>query len=314
VEQAIAENSTLFANDYHFCKRALAQLAQQGQNIGLQVSSDDTTQRISLIAPEDLRHRFAMLSREVIPENWQFILTDDLSTIKQEIERCRQDENAWPKIHYLWRQHPVVEWLQDRMLVAFGRHKAPVIELAQGVESGEAIFVISGQIPNRKSHPLVYEWVAVCFKDGVFCKVEPFAETLQRTQLGQQPLPNKNRQSSYDTLNKLLPQAVREAKRSILQIRSQLEEEINQKLDRQIADLERLRTKQVKQMELAFQQSKELDSVKTGKRKQKIDFIDDVFDDYIQWIEDTLTTEKQPYLQVISVLVEPAVLNQRGEQ
>jgi hypothetical protein len=315
IEQAIVENSTLFASDYHFCKRALAQLGRQSK--GLQVSSDDPSQRITLIAPEDLRHRFAMLSREVIPENWQFILTDDLDVIKDEIERCRQDEDAWPKINYLWPQHPVMEWLQDRMLVAFGRHKAPVIELAQGLQADEAIFIVSGQIPNRKSHPIIYEWVAVCFKDGVFQRVEPFAETLQRTQLGHHPLPNKNRASNHNGLKKLLPQAVQEAKRSILQFRSQFEEEINQKLDRQIADLERLREKQVAQLELVFEKSKELESVKTGKRKQKLDFIDDVFDDYSKWIEDTLTTEKQPYLQVVSVLVEPsaaAILNQRGEQ
>ncbi|MFK7776945.1 MAG: helicase-related protein [Gimesia sp.] len=312
IEQAIAENSTLFASDYHFCKRALTQLGQQSK--GLQVSSDDLSQHITLIAPEDLRHRFSMLSREVIPENWQFILTDDLNVIKDEIERCRQDEDAWPKIHYLWPQHPVLEWLQDRMLVAFGRHKAPVIDLGNGLQTGESIFVISGQIPNRKSHPLIYKWVSVCFKDGVFQKVEPFAETLQRTQLGHHLLPNKNRESNYDSLIKLLPQAVQEAKRSILQVRSQFEEEINQKLDQQIADLERLRKKQVVQLELAFETSKELESVKTGKRKQKLDYIDEVFDDYIQWIEDTLTTEKQPYLQVISVLVEPSVINQRGEQ
>ncbi len=280
----------------------------------MQVSSDDSTQRISLIAPDDLRHRFSMLSREVIPENWQFILTDDLNVIRDEIERCRQDEDAWPKIHYLWPQHPVMEWLQDRMLVAFGRHKAPVIELLQGLQANEAVFVISGQIPNRKSHPLIYEWVAVCFKGGVFQKVEPFAETLQRTQLGHHPLPNKNRETSYDSLIKLLPQAVQEAKQSILDVRSQFEEEINQKLDHQIADLERLRKKQVVQLELVFETSKELESVKTGKRKQKLDYIDEVFDDYIQWIEDTLTTEKQPYLQVISVLVESSVLNQRGNQ
>ncbi len=312
VEQAIAENSTLFASDYHFCKRALAQLERRSK--GLQVSSDDSTQRISLIAPDDLRHRFSMLSREVIPENWQFILTDDLNVIRDEIERCRQDEDAWPKIHYLWPQHPVMEWLQDRMLVAFGRHKAPVIELLQGLQANETVFVISGQIPNRKSHPLIYEWVAVCFKGGVFQKVEPFAETLQRTQLGHHPLPNKNRETSYDSLIKLLPQAVQEAKQSILDVRSQFEEEINQKLDHQIADLERLRKKQVVQLELVFETSKELESVKTGKRKQKLDYIDEVFDDYIQWIEDTLTTEKQPYLQVISVLVESSVLNQRGDQ
>jgi superfamily II DNA or RNA helicase len=306
-KQISSETTSLFESDYHFCKRALSQLANYSD--GFQFSSDDTHRRISLSAPEDLRHRFSMLSREVIPEKWHFILSDDLPTIKQEIERCRQDENAWPKIHYLWPQHPVLEWLQDRMLVVFGRHKAPVLELNNNLEEGEAVFVISGQIPNRKSHPLIYQWVGVCFCNGAFSHVEPFAQTLARTALGREAIPNRASEHDFTPLEQLLPRAVDEARTFILDQRNAFEEEINQRLDRQIADLERLRQKQVTQLEFAFEQSRELESVKVGKRRQKLDDIDRIFDEYMRWIEDTLTTEKHPHLQVISVLAQTSLLN-----
>jgi len=31
--------------------------------------------------------------------------------------------------------------------------------------------------------------------------------------------------------------------------------------------------------------------------------IDTLFDQYIQWVEDTMTTERQPWLQVVAVLI-----------
>lgn len=303
LDSYISPNESIFKSDYDFCKRALSQLAQRSH--GLQFNHSDEARRITLTAPDDLRHRFVPLSREVVPEDWRFILTDEIEVIKSEIERCRQDEEAWPKIHYLWPQHPVMEWIKDRMLVAFGRHKAPVIELSKGLESGEIVFVISGQIPNLKSHPLIYEWVGVCFKNGVFQRIESFSKTLDRTELGRHSLPNRNVPPDFERLKVLLPQAVHKAHDEILRIRSIFDEEINQKLDRQIAELEQLRNKQVKQLEFSFAQSKELESVKAGKRKQKLQFIDDVFDEYLEWIESTLTTEKQPYLQLISVLTAP---------
>jgi superfamily II DNA or RNA helicase len=294
---------TLFANDFQFCRQALFHLGQEGAS--LQVTSDESARRITLLAPSDLRHRFSQLPREIVPEDWHFVLTDDLGEIKKEIVRCRQDEEAWPKIHYLWPQHPVMEWLQDRMLVAFGRHKAPVLELSQGLERDETVFVISGLIPNRKSHPLIHEWLGVCFRNGIFQQVEDFGVTLGRTQLGQRAIPNRGLPDNISQLQSLLPVAVEQARRRVLGLREQFEARINEKLHAQLAELERLRSGQHRQLELFLEQSAQVESIKAGRRRQESRRIDEIFDDYKKWIQDTLTTEKQPYLQVISVLAAP---------
>lgn len=204
---------SLFPDHYTWAKRALQQLQNSGRaGESLQWRSEDDQRHITLTATEELRHRFKFLPREVFPEHGQFVLTDRLDTIKNEIARSREDEQAWPKIHYLWPHHPLAEWLADRMVAAFGRHTAPVIELTDGLESGESVFVIAGVVPNRKSHPLVNEWLGVCFEQERFRAVQPFSEVVDRTDLGGRPIPNRVRELPLAELQRILPRAVEKAR------------------------------------------------------------------------------------------------------
>lgn len=303
--QAIEAGLSLYPDDYRWSKAALRQIQQSEPN--LQCSFNDTDHQISLTAPDDLKYRFQQLPIEIKPEHFQFVLSDNKDTIKAEIARSREDENAWPKIHYLWPQHPVSEWLQDRMLSAFGRQTAPVIRMAgsnsQGLAAGEAVFVISGLIPNRKSHPLIQEWLGVCFKDKRFSHIELFSETLNRTGLGKTPIPNQSgaQDEDFSDLTALIPQAVKQAKARILEKRQQFEDHINGQLNDQLTELEVLRGKQIKQLDLFIDQTQS--TAKQARKAQQTQDINKIFDDYIEWIEDTMTTENQPYMQVIAVIV-----------
>ena len=299
-EQAIEEIQSLFDNNYTWCKAAIRQIMQTEPHI--QYSFDDDNHRISLTAPKDLRHRFEQLPLEVKPENFEFILSDDIEIIKDEIARSREDENAWPKIHYLWPQHPVSEWLQDRMLASFGRQTAPVIEIPAQLADNEIIFIISGLIPNRKSHPLIHEWLGVCFNGSEFTKTESFDDILERTQLGKKPIPNRSKENAdYSSIKALIPKAIKQAKAVILEKRKDFEETTNEKLNQQLTELEELRTRKIKQLDLFFDQKISIN--KEAKRNQQTTDVNALFDDYIQWVEDTMTTEDQPYIQVIAVLI-----------
>ena len=299
----IDEPLSLYANHYSWARHSLKQLQSRGES--LQWSADDDTRHITLTITDDLRHRFKFLPKEIYPEHGQFILTDDLEVIKQEIARSREDENAWPKIHYLWPQHPLTEWLSDRMLTAFGRHTAPVIEYHQGLEPGESVFVISGVVPNRKSHPLVNEWMAVCFKGDAFHCIEHFSNLLERTLLGKSPIPNRARSLPIECLQQQLPEAVVKAREWIIEKRDIFEEQINSKLDEQLKELERLRESQMQQLELKLNSSRQQESRKAHLRVTGEQDINALFDQYIDWVEDTMTTERQPWLQVIAILTHP---------
>ena len=295
----IVQPKSIFSSHYHWCKQALQQIEKRGEP--LQYSANDTTQRITLTATDDLKHRFKFLPREISPQEDQFILTDQIETITEEVARSREDENAWPKIHYLWPQHPIAEWLSDRMMTAFGRHTAPLITLNSGMQQKERIYLFSGLIPNQKSHPLVNEWLAVRFIGEQFDQIISFEQLLEQTKLGTQPLPNRGESSNLAALQSLLPEAVTKAREWMKQKRDAFESEINKKLDQQLNELERLRQGQLQQLALQFSQSREAEGRKAHRKAMGEQSIEEVFDRYLIWIEETMTTEPHPYIQLISV-------------
>ena len=135
---------------------------------------------LTLDAPEDLRRRFGHFPREVTPENGRFAMAADRNRMRDAVADSRREETAWPSVHYLWRLDPVVGWLNDRMLAAFGRHEAPVLAGVPGLAADETVFVLSGLVPNRRSHPLLYEWIAVAYRGARFEAVVRATSTTTR--------------------------------------------------------------------------------------------------------------------------------------
>ena len=153
---------SLYESDLRYCETALTRLQGRSRPVNgseLRFEANPASATLTLDAPEDLRHRFGYFPREIVPENWRFVLTSDRDRMNEAIAESRRDEATWPRQHYLWRLHPVVAWLNDRMLAAFGRHEAPVLAGVPGLAPDETVFVISGLVPNRKSHPLVIDLV-----------------------------------------------------------------------------------------------------------------------------------------------------------
>jgi len=296
----IVEPLSLFPNHYQWCKHALSQLEKRGEK--LQYKTNDATHRITLTATDDLNYRFKFLPREVGANEGQFVLTDQKNTIIEEIERSREDENAWPKVHYLWPQHPIVEWLSDRMMTAFGRHTAPVVKLYRGIPKDECIFIFSGLIPNQKGHPVVNEWMGVIFQKDTYQKIVSFSQVLEQTKLATTTIPNRNNVENIEFLQNLLPESVQQAQAYMKEKRDAFEKQINIKLDHQLNELDKLKEGQLKQLDLFISNSKMTEGRKAHQRANKEQTIHDVFDAYLKWIEETMTTEPYPYVQLIAVL------------
>ncbi len=129
---SIRNGITLFGDlslsaDYAFAKTALQQLSRP--NPIAVFSTDDASQTITLTAPLDLQERLRVtLPTEVRDSDHRYSLCSKRDRIAEEIEKARQakkGEESWPSLHYLWPQHPIMDWLSDRVLTAFGRHRAP---------------------------------------------------------------------------------------------------------------------------------------------------------------------------------------------
>jgi predicted RNase H-like nuclease (RuvC/YqgF family) len=70
-----------------------------------------------------------------------------------------------------------------------------------------------------------------------------------------------------------------------------------------LADLERLQGKQFEQLELRLAANQQAEQFKKTRREQRTQHIRKVFDEYRQWVQDTMTTEPQPFIQVLAAAV-----------
>lgn len=293
VEDQVSRSPCLFEDDLAYAKAALNWLNEQG--VALQSEVDGTTVRFT--APEDLRQRLRYLPNEVCPENDRFILSADKERIYQELKRCREEESPWPTVQYLWARHPVMEWLADRALNTFGRHTAPVIRLPQQLDSNEHWILIHGGFPNRRGQVHIQGWCAVHLNQGEVVDSGDFVTLQSRLSLSR--LVNTGEAGDTQSLQALLPQAVTHARQQLLQLRQQHETQSNERLNQQLAALETLKERHLKQMEL------ELGGLQGGSRERRREDraaqINRIFDDYWSWLENTQLTEPDPYLQVVAV-------------
>lgn len=290
---------SLFRDDFTYLQAAMQHLRQ---TMPLQVDFFPEEQQVTFTAPEEVKHRFRFLPSEVWPDDGVFMLSARRKIIQDEIKRSRKEEKVWPRIHYLWLLHPVLEWVNDKVLAAFGRHQAPVLTLREVLAPTEVIFIMSGLIPNRKAHPSVHRWFGIRFDSGQFSGIEDFEAVCGRTRLGRQRLPNPGSAVNIETLKQLLPEAVSQARRWMHEQRQQFEDKINEKLNAHLTALERLRTKQYQQLELRFADTQQLATIVQGRKERERRAIDQVFAEYLEWVQDTMTTEDHPYIQVVAVL------------
>lgn len=301
----ITEPPSLFGEDrskgdFLFAKTALQQLSNPTPLA--QFTVDEPTQHLSITAPVDLQDRLKLaMPAEARAPDHRYTLTTNRQEMAEAIERARQarsEEDTWPAIHYLWPQHPIMEWLTERVLTAFGRHRAPVIRLP-GLAENELAFILLSLIPNRKGQPLLIEWRVAVLHHGAW-KLEAFPEFAARTGLQAGKLPNSGKPIATATLQDHLPAAVSAMRHFMVAQQKSFAADMNTRLQKTLADLARLQDNQEKQLELRFASSQQAEQFKRGQREQRTQHLRKVFDEYRDWVRDTMTTEPEPFIQVLA--------------
>ena len=94
-----------------------------------------------------------------------------------------------------------------------------------------------------------------------------------------------------------------QAYRNVGERRNRFEDVINAKLDEELEALERLKTRRLTQLELKLEQSSEPSAHKTHREERARRDIEEVFKDYLEWVQETMSTERTPWLKVICAMV-----------
>jgi ERCC4-related helicase len=300
IREQVAEPTSLFDGDFDYMRTVLAHLAQE-KNRDLDFDATPDRSMIRLTADEEIEDRFRRLPDEIMPSDRVFYLSADPDEVQQAIRKSRQEEHAWPRTQYLWKLHPLLRWADDKVVAAFHRSEAPVLAVPT-LEDGTSVVVCSGNIPNRKGQAVVNEWVGVRFRNGSDPEVLPFERVLDATGLGEERLPNRESDVDLDALRSLVPDAVDAAEAWMLERRKEKEAQLNEQLQEELDELETLKQRHERQLEMRFDTMDRPDAIVEGEKKKKQREIDRIFDDFYDWVENTMTTEEQAYIQVVAVL------------
>ena len=296
----------LITNELDYARQAFEEILSEDPNA---IEWHDNIDSFTLHPPEDLTRRFDYLPPELRGADNQLKLTVDRQRVMDSLDAARQDERKWPEWQLFWEQHPVAEWLDDRVLGSFERHEAPVLRLANGLETDERILLFQGVLSNHRSQPVIIEWFGVRFLGNKPDGTRSLSELVSATKLNQD-IPNPGTDLSeklQKELESLLPSAVEEARKFMLELRNARAQEISKPLreglrrvkawhDRKIADLDKYEAAlKSRQSKLRRDQQPRLNDDRNEVEKR--------YQARRNWIDDGMRTAGQPYLRVAAVLI-----------
>lgn len=288
----------VFPNGLEYARAALRWFAERGEKLDATIEGDV----FAITAPPSLKQRLNFLPREIRPEHDHFLLTPDKTRIDDEIRRNRQEEDtAWPNVHFLWPLHPVMEWLADRALNAFGRHAAPVVRLQGTLNADEHIVLVHGGFPNRRGHVLVQDCFGIRVRAGQITARLTWPQLQEELQLKPGQLRNRGVGGETGGLKTLLAPVVEDAYRHLRALKTHFETERQPALQAQRQRLAELKSQHQTQLDLEYTHSDQPEAFKNRRREERQQQIDRMFNDYQNWLDNTQTTEDDPYLQILAV-------------
>ncbi len=297
----IAEDRTMMS-DLEYLQETMKYLSQTK---AYDVTPLTQTTGLEIAVTEEMRRRWRhVLPSEAIPEDGYLRLSPDRDFCARENTRSLQNalsEKAWPSVHYLWKQHPIMQWANDKAGQFFGRQEAPLITLQQGLDADEQLFVISSMIPNRRGTPLVDEWFVMRFVGDQFDRLLTMAEFMDRTHFDQRTMPNQGRRQEEDQkrAEALLPEVIRRAI-TVTNKKYEAYKEFSGNLYYpELEKLDRLREKHHDHIKEKYEQLSF--AGKERRREQEERHIEEMFREFYTWVEDSMEIQNHPYIRVIAV-------------
>ena len=291
-------DETLFT-DKEYLEQAVQYLNQTDSN---PVQELQTVSGLDIrLTPEIERRLRALIPEEAMPQGETLRLSDDKAFCMEQMRTSMQknmDEAAWPSSQYLWKLHPIFSWVNDKAGLLFKRAEAPVLGLPGVLYPGEALYIVSGSVPNLKSTPLIDEWFGLLYRDGQFIQRLSMEEVVQKAGLRSARIPNTNciTNQSIVAASSLLHDVVTQAKTYLTERYQQYQAEMNPKLDAEVDKLIELQEKHKEYYQTTlFEHERQLQEQERR--------VDKLFDDFTNWVKETLTIQNNPYIRIVSVLM-----------
>jgi hypothetical protein len=297
-----SESQSFFPNNFAYARNALDWLHALNPREQPSARCDEAKQSLAFQPNADLA---MLLERELAPEMWPNDNVFALSASRDEVDRAihhARDTQEWPAIQYLWPIHPILQWLDYKMLALFGRQKAPVVRVPRGLAAGESIVLLTGQIPNRRGQSVLAEWLGVHLDaSGRALTTLPLADVMARTGLGTGNLINDGSVVAVPEWKSRLAPALDEAAKVMREKKREFDAHLGQSLKEELNRLRELRSRHAAQLELDFALTP--DALAQSRKKKREAETNDLFAQYQQWARQTLELDDRAQFTVLALLV-----------
>ena len=186
--------------------RALADAQEEATGKKTYLPLQKTAQQYILNPPEDLMRRLGSprassnvifgvtaIPEEAWPDDGQLYLTSKVDRVNDAIKAALAQKGQWSKELLITEQHPVMQWLNERLMMLMSRGEAPIIA-SPYLEQGELLFCFIGQVSSRAGTPLIVDTHAVSFRKGGHFEVRSLKDAL--ADVGFEKLANTNKKGS----------------------------------------------------------------------------------------------------------------------
>ena len=300
VKVEYSDEETLFS-DLDYVKNALDIFTDTEE---IKYSDLTGTQGVEIKLTDNVKKKIRkLMPPEAMPSDDYLRLSPDKAYCLKDMQRCMQNdlaETAWPATQYLWKLHPIFNWIEDKAGVFYKRSEVPVLGLSNSIGSNEMIFLVSGLIPNRKSTTVVDEWFGVAYQDGQFTQILSMSEVMQKTHL-KEKMPNVKTvsENQIEKGQVLLSDVVERAKKIMSEKCTEYKDKTDLYIYEEMERLEKLEQRH-KDAQLSF-----ADIGIAGierKKSEKEREIEAIFSNFMDWEKDTLEIEENPYIRIIAVV------------
>ena len=191
------EDRTLL-NDMQFLQEGIEAFGSKAGVISRDPLDKVAGLRIKLDSGKELAQRLKKTAPERAVGDGTIVLSPDPNFCMQEAERARSvdfEVGNWPQAQYLWRLHPIFDWIEDRSQTSlFRRDEAPLVQVKE-LHDNQTLFLMQGIYPNRKSSPVVDEWFGLLFESGTLKRELTLKEVISLTGIDDDRIPNMSQKS-----------------------------------------------------------------------------------------------------------------------
>lgn len=297
--QVPTQDDNTLMDDMQFLDLGIKEFGEKGGVVSMEKLDGVDGRRIKVADQTELSKRMKKIMPQATFKDNTFILSPDKQFCSSEIERARSAEfelGTWPQAQYLWRLHPVLDWIADKAsMQQFKRDEAPIVA-CEKIKPGRFIYLVAGVIPNKKSSPVIDEWFGVDVDDGLI-KVIAFDQVESITSIDDERIPNSIDvdQSVISKAEGSLEQVVEAAKQHLRTCYEAYRKRIDPQIDEEVEKLSALREKHMDRQLSLFPEGRKLSEAQRR--------VEELFDSYTDWVTETLEIQDKPNIRVMAVFV-----------